>query len=423
MKPLIDSTLTFSLALAVFLNTQTAAADDRLSRPMNTDGRVLIEASNGAFRITGNDDAQLHILVSEDLGDSVQIEGDEAYWKLRFPATRQASAGSVEISLPATAEVEARVDAASLTVLGLHGPRLALQSVSGPIRVNSSQPRRLSVETVDGPLTLNSLGAIESRIRSMGGAIDAVGTSERARLRTVSGPVKLDLEAFSELELESLSGTLDARLAPREEAMIRALTHSGAQRLDLPATSGLDLRAESHLGQIRSDFGGEASAGPSSNRRLVHRNGNGRVQAELRSIDGPIEIRASQPMARVLVFRDPSAGRSRLRKTRINHDIEVGADGTVRASLSPGQFALFDLPLDSRQFFARHSRMDLKVEMEMIDLSPDLYCFRISRVERWPGTQDLYPYQIGFEMARAPCPAADELAEFEQVDSGTEPEK
>jgi len=411
--------LVMSLTLA---NLQVLADE---VRPMQPDGRLLLEVSSGQFVISGSENNELRVSVPPE-GRSLmpEITGSEEAWTLRFGAMD--SEDPIAIHLPQAAELEVRGGHAGLVVRDMNGPRLQLQTVSGPVHIEDSRPRRLVVDSVDGPLRLDSLGRAESRLSSLDGAILARGASERVWLRTLSGQVGLNLRNLLDLDVESLSGSLSAYLQPLEDAVLRARTHSGPMRIELPEGTGLNLHAESHQGSISSEFGGDVVPGQGSNRRLAHRSGSGSVRAELRSVESTIEVAKRPPTARVLVFRErphfsPGGAlrqrRHAFRPPSMESKIEFGIDGQRRVSLQPGQYAEFDLPLDSRQIFARHTNIRSPVELEVVSLEPALYCFSISRSRDWTGTYDQPRVQVEFQLANVPCPEPEELAEFERVEA------
>lgn len=393
--------------------------------PMAADGRLLLEVSNGLFVITGNDGTELRVATAAN-GQAVSsdISGTEQAWTLRFDSVDTGE--PITIELPATAELEIQGDQAGLVVFDMNGPRLQMQSGSGAVRVERSRPGRLVVESVDGPMQLRSLGRRESRLSSLDGAIEASGESERLWLRTLSGQVDLNLQALLDLDAETLSGNLTAHLSPLEDAVLRARTHSGTLHIALPPDSGLDLRAESHTGLISSEFGGAAGPGQGSNKRLVHRSGNGQIRAELRSVDGPIEVTRLRSTARVLVFREhqhrsPSRvfGQRRTRQDTAMWSgvVDFGVDGEHRVSLQAGQYAELDIALDARHVHARHAELPDPVELEVIGLEPVLYCLGIAPYRRWVGSYDTPQVLVGFELSHRPCPESAELTEYERIDA------
>ncbi len=420
IRSFLLAVLASSALLAMAVPGSVSAAE---LRPMAADGRLLLEVTDGLFLISGTDGDKLRVSgPDDDLVAPAEISGTAEAWTLRFEGT--ASDDPIFIQLPRSAELEIQGDQARLVVVNMAGPRLQIQTGSGAVHIDQSQPQRLVIDSMSGPMRLKSLGRRETRLSSLDGAIDASGQSERLRVRTLSGSLYLAVSDLLDLDAETLSGQLDARLNPLDDAVLRARTHSGATRLSLPADSGLDLRAESHSGQISSDFGGEPAPGQGSNKRLTHRSGGGAIRAELRSVDGPITVSQYLPTARVLVFREPQTrspsrafGRLRDRSTVPIYAgrVDFGVDGQRRASLRPGQYAEFDLPLDAGQVFARHSGVRDPVELEVVSLEPILYCFQIGAFGRWAGSPEAPSSLVGFEMSHVPCPEPADLVRFDRV--------
>ena len=392
------------------------------ARDMDPDGRLSMEAQAGDFVLIGHD--QDRLLISSAGGHTGQpaIGGDAGHWSIRFDA-QQAGTGEagephpVEIRIPHGAEVEARLGQGSLSASGLHGALVQLQVVGGSVSIRDSKPASLFVETVDAGQSLGSLAREETRLQSVGGEIRARGEGQRLAVQTVSGPVRLDIDELVDLELQSLSGDTRVRVRPAERAVLRARSNSAPLAFELPADTPLNVRAESHSGAIESAFGGSVEVDRNGNRRLAYGGGPDTVRLEMRSVDGPIRVDKLAAQAQILVFDagytewTVPAGRPR-RGWPAGIAIEI--DEVERIALRPGQFSLLDLPLEARQITARQDGFD-PIRLDVVELEPMLYCFRLNRFHRVRADDWETHFSRGFEFDQVDCPDADFLAEFEEV--------
>ncbi len=410
-----------SLMVLTMMAPLTLFADE--TRDMNPGGRLSLEAQSGDFALIGHDEDRL--LIISPGGQAVQpaIGGDASHWSIRFgslPIGRSEGGEPdlIEIRVPHSAEVEARLGQGSLSASGLHGPLVQLQVVGGSVRIRDSKPERLFIETVDAGQNLDGLALEETRLQSVGGEIRARGDGKRLGVQTLSGPVRLDIDELVDLDLRSLSGDTRVRVRPSERAVLRARSQSARLAFELPAETPLELNAESHRGEIESAFGGSIEVDQNGNRRLVHGGGPGAVRLETRSVDGPIEVSKMKRQARMVVFRDAESPRE---TAGISYGVEevvgeivVGIDAVQHVALGPGQFSVLELPLDSRQVFAQSSGLR-PVVLEVEELDSKTYCFRLEEFRRFGDDGRMGTVNRGFSFTWVDCPDAGFLAEFEEV--------
>ena len=421
MKTIPVTLHTVLMALAILAPLALLAEE---ARDMQPSGRLSLQAQSGDFVLVGHDEDRLLIIGPEGQLLQPEVSGDASHWSIRFSASAPdgAEAGElvpIEIRLPHSAELEARLGQGSLSASGLHGPLVQMQVIGGSVSIRDSKPERLFVETVDASQNLDGLAREETRLQSVDGEIRARGEGKRLSLQTVSGQVRLDIGELVDLELQSLSGDTRARVRPAERAVLRARSNSAPLAFELPADTSLDVRAESHRGAINSAFGGSVEVDQAGNRRLAHGGGPGTVRLEARSVDGPIQVGKLAAHAQILVFDagmsewTVPAGRAR-RGWLAGIAIEI--DEVERVALGPGQFSLLDLPLETRQVAARQDGFD-PIRLDVVELEPMLYCFRLSRFHRVRADDWATDFNWGFEFKQVNCPDANFLAEFEQVEA------
>lgn len=400
-------------------------------RSMQVNGRLSVEAQAGDFVFVGHDQDRLVIVGGEAQGLRPAIRGDHSHWSVQFSASEPGDGqigdkGPIEIRLPQGAELEVRLGQGTLSVSALHGPLIQLRAIGGSVHIRGSQPARLFVETVDADQRLDGLARDETRLSSVDGAIRARGDGQRLALQTVSGPVRLDVGELVDLELQSLSGDTQVRVRPSTRAVLRARSHSAPLVFLLPEETALVVRAESHQGSIDSVFGGAVEIAQNGNRQLVHGAGPGRVRLELRSVEGPISVRELRPPARLLVYREPlsdwSPGTTAIHRGRLavpprDGEIVVGIDREERVRLRPAQYSLLELPLDSTSLFARQEGW-APVELEVVTLEPVLYCFRLRQIQQLQGSREFPALREGFEFGQVECPAADHLSDYQEIAAG-----
>ena len=269
------------LALAATGSVHAGTPIDE-KRAVNADVRVEISNAKGSVTISGWD--RNEVAIGGELGSGARptIEGGGAQLRIKIEAPdkqgwfswgadSRMGPSELDIKVPKSAELKIGVVSADVTLSGVAGRLLDVDSVSGEVDIDG-KAERARVQTVSGDI----------RARGLGG---------RLKYETVSGDIDADNARYSEINAGSVSGDIDLRGQPEGDLRIDVESMSGSVHLYLPEEVSTRLRASSFSGSIRSDFGTvkHEEHGPGSN--LDASSGSGQGQVKIETFSGDIDIR------------------------------------------------------------------------------------------------------------------------------------
>jgi hypothetical protein len=216
--------------------------------PLAHDGEVSIAVAAGAVRLHGSDESIVRVatLDGEPLEDFVAIDAEPGrvtvtareegrrLGPLSFSSGRSVD---LDIQVPRRATVTVRtasgdVDAKGLAgptrwttasgdlVLALDGGGIAIQTVSGDVRLEATVPVSLEARTVSGNLRVRAPGLLGMRVESISGDIELAADLEPGRAHevgTVSGDVVLATDSPVRLETRTVAGEVEASVPHRTE--------------------------------------------------------------------------------------------------------------------------------------------------------------------------------------------------------------
>ncbi|HET6602588.1 MAG TPA: DUF4097 family beta strand repeat-containing protein [Xanthomonadaceae bacterium] len=291
--------LAMTLALAAAPVLAGTPIDE--TRPLASDGRLLVENLKGRISIEGWDREEVH--VGGTLGEGVERlrignGGDTLSVVVEYPESRgwffnwgsnDSEPTTLVIRAPRGVALELESVSADIEAGGLRGPSLQAESVSGDVRLRLAAAE-VVVETVSGDQDLE-IEATRLSAESVSGDIRAQGSlSGRVNVETVSGSARVQAREVSEFVGATVSGDLgfEGSLAAGGDLRAEALSGDIEVRIDRPA--GLRVTAESFSGRIGSDLGEvkEAEYGPG--RSLEARVGDGATRLRLESFSGDITL-------------------------------------------------------------------------------------------------------------------------------------
>ncbi len=301
-------TLPLAIAAALLLSPPAEAAkpiDE--TRPLQADAEVEISNVRGSIKVTGSDRSDIRI--SGSIGDDAKgliIEGDGQRLQVRvdYPESNgwggwwgggEADDSHLVVELPAGVELAVESVSATVSVDGLRGARLQVESVSGDIDVKAAA-KEVELSAVSSDIELELDGSESVDLESVSGDLILTGSVARAiDAETVSGNVEIDLpeSTLAKFSGNTVSGDLKLILGLAEGARVGIEALSGDVELVLPAATSAALRVESFSGDIRSAFGKVKSedAGPGSSLRATLGEGSGQIRVESFSGDVRIESR------------------------------------------------------------------------------------------------------------------------------------
>lgn len=267
------------------------------SRPLDPRGRVEIDNLKGRVEVRAWDRPEVKITGS--LGDGVEkfsVEGDERSLRIevKYPnRARNTEPTMLIVQVPLQADLEVSTVSADIDVHGVAPRELSLESVSGDISANGA-PRRASVESVSGDLALTfNSGDVEASAVSGDLTLGGRLTGEVA-VETVSGNMRVDSkgERLRRLSLETVSGDADLNVALLPDGEISMESVSGDLTLVVPRDLSAQVTGESFSGDLsapgakieREEFG------PGSSFQTRYGAGKGDVRIETFSGDATLRL-------------------------------------------------------------------------------------------------------------------------------------
>ena len=265
------------------------------TRPLDPRGRVEIDNLKGRVEVRAWDRPEVRITGSLGAGvEKFTVEGDEGALRIevKYPnRDRNSEPTMLLVQVPLQAGLEVSTVSADIDVHGVAPRELSLESVSGDISANGA-PRRASVESVSGDLVLTfNSGDVEASAVSgdltLGGRL-----SGQVALETVSGNMRVDSkgERLRRLSVETVSGDADLKVALLPDGEISMESVSGA--LAVPRDLSAQVTGESFSGDLsapdakiqREEFG------PGSSFHARYGAGKGEVRIETFSGDATLRL-------------------------------------------------------------------------------------------------------------------------------------
>ena len=276
----------YACSLASLLLAGTALADTPINetRAVNADARIEISNVKGAVTVSAWDKAE--VAISGTLGEGTKpllIEGGAAHLTIKVQSTDQQGwfnwgSGTrmgdtlLDVKVPRNAEMKIDVVSAEVSVAGVAGRTLDVDSVSGDVDLNGTAER--------------------THLESVSGNLRARGLAGEMKFETVSGDIDAEGGVYREIGAGTVSGDINLRGTPAPGARVDVETMSGDVHLYLPTDVSARLRASTFSGSIRSDFGKaeEPEHGPGSSLDTTQGSGGGQIGIE--TFSGDIEIRS-----------------------------------------------------------------------------------------------------------------------------------
>jgi DUF4097 and DUF4098 domain-containing protein YvlB len=291
------------LALALLVALGDAVADTPINetRAVNADARIDVSNVKGSITVSGWDKPE--VAISGTLGDGAKklaVDGDASHLRIKVEApdrqgwfswgadTRMGDT-MLDIKVPRGAEMKIESVSADVSLTGVAGRSLNVDSVSGKQRLDSGA-KDVELDSVSGDIDITGK-AERAHVETVSGNIRARGLGGTLKFETVSGDVDAENAGYREINAGTVSGDIELRGAPDDGARIDVETMSGDLRLRLPSTASTRISASTFSGRIRSDFGKvtEPEHGPGSS--LDATVGGGAGQVKIETFSGDVDIR------------------------------------------------------------------------------------------------------------------------------------
>jgi DUF4097 and DUF4098 domain-containing protein YvlB len=267
------------------------------SRPLDPRGRIEIDNLKGRVEVRAGDRPEVKITGSLGAGvEKFSVEGDERSLRIevKYPnRARNTEPTMLVVQVPLQAELEVSTVSADIDVHGVAPRELSLESVSGDIFANGA-PRRASVESVSGDLalTFNSSDVEASAVSgdlTLGGRL----TGEVA-VETVSGNMRVDSkgERLRRLSVETVSGDAELKVALLPDGEISMESVSGDLTLIVPRDLSAQVTGESFSGELSAPGAKieREEYGPGSSFQTRFGAGKGDVRIETFSGDATLRL-------------------------------------------------------------------------------------------------------------------------------------
>jgi DUF4097 and DUF4098 domain-containing protein YvlB len=292
------------LLLALAIGQAIAETPINLSAAARPDAHVSIDNVKGEVTVTAWDKPQVE--VSGSLGSGarpLKIEGDDRNLDIKvsggddsrwFSWKSDNSMGStiLNVRVPKGVSLDINVVSAPVTIDGLDGGKVNVESVSGRVRMNA-RTRSISLNTVSGSIDLGG-HADDATLQTVSGDVTAPSVGSTLKAETVSGHMSINGGPYRRAELSTVSGDLQLGGGIEGDGSINIDSMSGDVQVSVPANLSARITASSFSGQLRSDFGEAKKGDEGPGSELDATAGNGRGKLHVETFSGDLKIRKGQ---------------------------------------------------------------------------------------------------------------------------------
>jgi DUF4097 and DUF4098 domain-containing protein YvlB len=291
------------LLLALSIGEAFASTPINLSKDIRPNAKISIENVKGEVTVTAWDKNQVQ--VSGTLGDGarpLELEGDDRNVEIHVEGDEKKgnwfSWGNdsrmqptiLNVRVPKAVEVSISVVSAPVSIDGLDGGKIDVESVSGRIRANLRSPD-VSMQTVSGTIDLAGR-ADKADLQTVSGDITAPNVADKVDAQTVSGRMTIGGGPWKEASFSTVSGDTQITGGPTRDGKLDVDSMSGDVQLQLPADTSAHLEASTFSGDLRSDWGNpERGDGPG--KELKAKLGGGDALIHVESFSGDVRMRGA----------------------------------------------------------------------------------------------------------------------------------
>jgi DUF4097 and DUF4098 domain-containing protein YvlB len=292
------------LLLAFAISQAFAGTPINLSKNANPDVHLSIENVKGVVTVSAWDRNQVE--VSGTLGDGarpLQIEGSPGALSIKVEAEgasvksswfnwgndKSMEGTTLNVRVPKGAHLDIDVVSAPVSIDGIDGGKIDINTVSGRVRANARTPS-LSVDSVSGSIDMAGL-AQKADLQTVSGDIVAPSVGGELDAQTVSGRITIGGGPFQKASLSTVSGDVQLTGDLANNGSIDVDSMSGDVQLQVPSTLSAKITATSFSGDLRSDYGNASKVedGPGKELKTVAGSGHGKINVE--TFSGDVRIR------------------------------------------------------------------------------------------------------------------------------------
>lgn len=290
------------LLLAFSIGQAVASTSINLSKDIRPDAKISIDNVKGEVTVTAWDRNQIQ--VSGTLGDGarpLQLEGDDRHVDIRVEGDERKGSwfswGNdsrmqptvLNVRVPKAVSVEINVVSAPVSIDGLDGGKVEVESVSGRVRANLRSPH-IDMQTVSGSIDVAGR-AEKADLQTVSGDITAPAIGGAVDAQTVSGRMTIGGGPWKQASFSTVSGDTQVTGGLARDGKIDVDSMSGDVQLQLPGDTSARLEASTFSGDLRSDFGSPSRGedGPDKELKTTIGGGNGYIHVE--SFSGDVRVR------------------------------------------------------------------------------------------------------------------------------------
>ncbi|KJV31617.1 DUF4097 family beta strand repeat-containing protein [Luteibacter yeojuensis] len=290
------------LLLALSIGQAYASTPINLSKDIQPTAKISIDNTKGEVTVTAWDKNQVQ--VTGTLGDGakpIELEGDANSVDIRVDTggkngswfswgndTRMQPT-VLNVRVPRAVQVDINVVSAPVSIDGLDGGKVSVDSVSGRIRANVRSPE-VSMQTVSGTIDLAGKAG-KADLQTVSGDITAPAIGEKVEAQTVSGRMTIGGGPWHEANFSTVSGETQVRGGITNGGKLTVDSMSGDVDIGLPSDTSAKLEASTFSGDLRSDFGSPTKGedGPGKELKATIGSGSGTIHVE--AFSGDVKIR------------------------------------------------------------------------------------------------------------------------------------
>ncbi|MGF6710188.1 DUF4097 and DUF4098 domain-containing protein YvlB [Luteibacter sp. W1I16] len=292
------------LLLALSIGEALASTPINLSKDIRPNAKISIENVKGEVTVTAWDKNQVQ--VSGSLGDGarpLELDGDDRNVEIRVEGDEKKgnwfSWGNdsrmqptiLNVRVPRSVEVHVNVVSAPVSIDGLDGGKIDIESVSGRIRANVRSPH-VSMQTVSGTIDLAGRAG-EADLQTVSGDITAPNIGDKVDAQTVSGRMTIGGGPWKEASFSTVSGDTQVNGTPARGGKLDIDSMSGDVQVQLPADASARLEASTFSGDLRSDWGNPSRGDDGPGKELKTTVGGGDAFIHVESFSGDVRIRGA----------------------------------------------------------------------------------------------------------------------------------
>lgn len=292
------------LLLALAIGQAMADTPINLSAAARPDAHVSIDNVKGEVTVTAWDKPQVEVSGSLGAGARpLKIEGDDRNLDIKVSGTENGNwfnwksdnrMGStvLNVRVPKGVSLDINVVSAPVTIDGLDGGKVNVESVSGRVRMNA-RTSSINFNTVSGSIDLSGHVG-DAQLQTVSGDITAPSVGSMLKAESVSGHMTISGGPYRKAELSTVSGDLQLGGGIEGDGSITIDSMSGDVQVAVPAALSAKITANTFSGQLRSDFGEatKGEEGPGSELNATAGSGRGKLHVE--TFSGDLKIRKGQ---------------------------------------------------------------------------------------------------------------------------------